>query len=174
MTAGTTKNIKKYESYKYAFQRLQEAIEGEFFLESIIIAESIISDRLLSYLVQRIQVLESTAQLPNERTSLGALTKQWRQLEQKVPYKDWEDLISEVDQWRGDRNECAHGLVKSRPGSPTQPVEEFLNKARVCSLQGKQLSRAVCNWTQTRKSEITKEAQRSKKLGDLSKTTQAN
>lgn len=156
MIAGTTKNVKKYESYKYAFERLKEATEGEFFLESVIIAESIISDRLLSYLVERLQNLDLTEKIPNERTSLGELIRKWRQLEQKVPYKDWEDLISEVDKWRGDRNECAHGLVKSHPGSPTKPVEEFLNKASDCALQGKKLARDVCNWTQRRKSEMRK------------------
>jgi hypothetical protein len=162
MTAVTKKNVKKYESYKYAFERLQEAIEREFFLESIVIAESIIADRLLSYMVERIQVLELSDKLPTPRISLGNLIQQWARLEQKVPYRDWEDLISEVDKWRGDRNECAHGLVKSNPGNSTKPVVEFLNTARDCALQGKKLARDVCDWTQRRKSQIRKEAQRQK------------
>ena len=68
MTAVTNKNVRKYESYKYAFERLQEAIEREFFLKSSVITESIIADRLLSYMVERIQVLELSDKLPTPRT----------------------------------------------------------------------------------------------------------
>ncbi|HEY9860127.1 MAG TPA: hypothetical protein V6D16_11530, partial [Candidatus Obscuribacterales bacterium] len=56
--------------------------------------------------------------------------------------------------WRGDRNECAHGLVKSSPGDSTRPVEEFRNKARDCALPGRQLARDLCSWTQSQKTKI--------------------
>ncbi|GAX40780.1 hypothetical protein NIES4075_17460 [Tolypothrix sp. NIES-4075] len=156
MLVETTKNVKKYESYKYAFERLKEAIEREFFLEAVVIAESIISDRLISYLVVRHQELKTSEKLPNTKTSLGKLIEKWQQIDQKVSYKDWDDLIKDVDKWRGDRNECAHALVKSNPGSSTHSVEEFVTKSRNCALVGTKLARAVCSWTQSRKAKIPK------------------
>lgn len=156
MIIETTKNIKKYESYKYAFERLKEAIDQEFFLEAVVISESIISDRLISYLVVRHQELKTSDKLPNTRTSFGTLIQKWQQIDQKVSYKDWDDLIKDVDKWRIDRNECAHALVKSNPGSSTHSVEEFVNKSRNCALIGIKLARAVCSWTQSKKTKITK------------------
>ncbi|HEY9747144.1 MAG TPA: hypothetical protein V6C63_00480 [Allocoleopsis sp.] len=157
MTSDSSKNITKYESYKYAFERLQEALEKEFFLEAVMIAESIVADRLLSYLTLKLQEAESDKTL-NPRAALKHLIDQWAKLDGIVIYKERQNLISDIDQWRGDRNECAHGLVKSNPGDPTKPVEEFRNKARDCALQGKQLARDLCSWTQSQKSKIRKSA----------------
>jgi hypothetical protein len=158
MTSDSIKNITKYESYKYAFEQLQVAFESEFFLEAVVIAESIISDRLLSYLTQRTQGTDTARKRSVKYINFGDLIRDWRKLDQKVSYKDWDDLIQAVDHWRGDRNECAHSLVKSNPGDPTKPVEEFRLKARECALQGKQLARGLCSWTQSQKSKISKSA----------------
>lgn len=156
MIIETTKNIKKYQSYKYAFERLKEAIDKEFFLEAVVISESIISDRLISYLTVRYQQLNSSEKLPDTKTSLNHLIQKWQQIDQKVSYKDWDDLIKDVDKWRIARNECAHALVKSNPGSSTHSVEEFVKKSRNCALIGTTLARAVSSWTQSKKTKITK------------------
>jgi len=65
-------------------------------------------------------------------------------------------LIDAVKLWSYDRNECAHSLVKSQPGEPTKPLEEFVKTSSDCALNGKQLARDVCGWTQSRKSKIKK------------------
>ncbi|MBD1895150.1 hypothetical protein [Coleofasciculus sp. FACHB-129] len=156
MKTKTTKNIIKFQSYKFAFERMEEAIQKEFFLESIMIAESIISDRLLSYLVVRLKESGETHQFTNKETFLGRLIQEWKRRDEKVPYKTREDLIDAVRLWSYDRNECAHGLVKSRPGDPTTSVEEFTKKASNCAVNGKQLARDICSWTQSKKSKIRK------------------
>jgi hypothetical protein len=132
MTSDSIKNITKYESYKYAFERLQEALDQEFFLEAVMIAESIVAERLLSYLTFRLKATKSDRTL-NPRAALKQLIEQWEKLDGSVVHKERQNLISDIDQWRGDRNECAHGLVKSNPGDPTKPVEEFRLKARECA-----------------------------------------
>ncbi|MFE1747430.1 hypothetical protein [Coleofasciculus sp. H7-2] len=156
MKAETTKNIIKFQSYKFAFERMEEAIKKEFFLESIMIAESIISDRLLSYLIVKLKEAGETHQFTNKETFLGRLIQEWKRRDEIVPYKTREDLIDAVRLWSYDRNECAHGLVKSQPGEPSISVEEFIKKASECAVNGKQLARDVCSWTQTKKSKIRK------------------
>jgi hypothetical protein len=141
-----SKNIPKYESYKYAFNRIEEAIEKGFYLEATVMAESIISDRLLNYLS-----MKSYPKPYHHKTALGTLIRSWRELDQKVFYKDREDLIDDIDNWREDRNECAHGLAKSNPGTPTKPVEEFVQKAFSCAVEGQQLAKYICNWHTTEK-----------------------
>ena len=49
-TRRNSRNTAKYESYTEAWRRIKAAQEKEFFLEAIVIEESIISDRLVSYL----------------------------------------------------------------------------------------------------------------------------
>ncbi|MBD1891298.1 hypothetical protein [Trichocoleus sp. ST-U2] len=84
------------------------------------------------------------------------MIQEWKRRDEKVPYKTREDLIDAVRLWSYDRNECAHGLVKSRPGDPTTSVEEFTKKASNCAVNGKQLARDICSWTQSKKSKIRK------------------
>lgn len=43
------KNLQKYLSYKEAWTRINKAIKAKYFLEAIVIEESIMSDRLISF-----------------------------------------------------------------------------------------------------------------------------
>lgn len=45
-----SKNMTKYESYKFAFDRIEEALNENFPFEAIVLEESIITDRLQSFL----------------------------------------------------------------------------------------------------------------------------
>jgi len=69
MADETRKNKRKYQSYRFAFERIDEAIAKEFFLEAIMIAESIISERLLSYLVVTLKEAGETHQFTNKNLS---------------------------------------------------------------------------------------------------------
>ncbi|MEA5571315.1 hypothetical protein [Calothrix sp. UHCC 0171] len=151
MLVKVAKNIRKYESYKYGFERIKLAIEEEFFLEAIIYAESIISDRLLNHLVYRQTMSENVEKLPSIKTSLAELIKQWKKIDGQVPWKEREDLTEDIDKWRCQRNECAHSLAKSNPGNPTKPVKEFINLARESAVEGKILAQYICAWTQQQK-----------------------
>jgi len=60
----TEKNYTKYESYRFAFDQIDRAIKDGYFLEAITIEESILADRLISFL----QLKGISA---NERFTLG-------------------------------------------------------------------------------------------------------
>lgn len=133
-------NVTKYQSYKYAFERMKQAIEREFFLEAIMIAESIISDRLISYLSET-----------KTRTYLYQLVEKWEKIDNQVTWKDRTNLIIDVKTWGRQRNICAHQVVKSLPGEPTTAVEEFTFIAQECALEGQILARYVCDWRSAQK-----------------------
>ncbi|MGB7416419.1 MAG: hypothetical protein WA902_19600 [Thermosynechococcaceae cyanobacterium] len=144
-------NAEKYESYKEAWARISLAIENGFFLEAVTIEESIISDRLISYLSRP----TTSIPLSEGRHGLYTLTKKWKsELPSGLPFGEYTDLISEVDTWRCLRNEIVHAIVKSEPGQSHQPIEQFLQKAQESAEVGTKLARAVCKWTQEQNKEI--------------------
>ena len=61
------------------------------------------------------------------------------------------DVRDRLDEWRMDRNEIVHKLVRSDPGEPTLPVDEFLEKAKQCCETGEDLSKQVVNWNKREK-----------------------
>jgi hypothetical protein len=55
-------------------------------------------------------------------------------------------LPDKVDRWRKRRNRAVYGLTKSEPGTPTEPLEEFLAEAASTADRGLLLAAAVSNW----------------------------
>lgn len=139
-------NLAKYISYKEAWARIKDANRKGFHFEVVTICESIISDRLQSYVLG---VTIGTSS--NEHYTFKKLISKWRSLENgKVPYKKSADLSMEVDEWRKARNEVVHGLVKSKPGQATENVESFLLKAEKTAQAGMVLARQVSDWHNNR------------------------
>ena len=140
----TKKNIAKGESFQYAFRRIKEARAAGFHLEVIALSESIISDRLMSY-VDHFHHADVEM-----KTGLGNLLDRWKSLDGSrtwdASYGTWEDLHAAVDGWRGNRNETLHRACKSLPGTPTKPVADFEELAAATSEEGALLARAVCDW----------------------------
>jgi hypothetical protein len=136
------RNKSKYFSYKAAWERINIAMEAGFHLEAITIEESIISDRLLSYII---------GVAPNSkvhaRSGLGELISQWRKHAGASLMKlDGKDLGKAADAWRVKRNTAVHGLVKSSPGTPTMQPDDFFELARLTAEEGKILAREIQNW----------------------------
>jgi len=119
---------------------MKKAIEGKFYLEAITIQESIITDRLLSFVIRKELIDTSDNKLLIRNVSLNNLTKLSKQ------HFDDETLINELNEFRLSRNNCIHAMVKSFPGNPTQKVSEFQKLARETSLSGKALTRKVDAW----------------------------
>jgi Arc/MetJ-type ribon-helix-helix transcriptional regulator len=149
------KNPGKYKSYREAWSRIKQAQENQFFLEAITIQESIISDRLISFLagsnVKNILTKDKRGRWP----SFGNLIQRWES-EFSEELKSGEtqnlaNLINAVDQWRNDRNEAIHAIVKSDPGEPTQDIDLFLRTAKKVAEQGTYLAKEVCKWHQAQK-----------------------
>jgi hypothetical protein len=136
-----TKNVAKYLSYKEAWRRVGAAIEGGFHFEAVAICESIISDRLLSYLHG---IDPSSKLLPH--SPFASLIKAWRQTTKELPLSDGINLCEAVDSWRLERNAVVHSLTKSLPGTATVPLSEFLCRAEAAAKTGERLAREVSKW----------------------------
>lgn len=134
-------NAAKYESYKEAWARIRQALEAGFYLEAIVIEESIIADRLTSYLT-------ACGRMPTARfPGLFQLVQSWRQDEVPALDNQLGDLKKAInDDWRIARNDAVHAIVKSPPGTPTTPVDDFLDRAKMAAELGAELARAVDRW----------------------------
>lgn len=119
---------------------MKKAIQEKFYLEAITIQESIITDRLLSFVIRKglLVISDNNFYLPN--VSLNNLTKLSKE------YFDDETLISELNAFRLSRNNCIHAMVKSYPGNPTQKVGDFQKLAKETSLVGRLLTRKIAAW----------------------------
>jgi hypothetical protein len=121
-------------------------------LEAITIQESIISDRLISFL-SRPKASRPLSKKKNEQfPSLNQLIRQWRlEFPNALQSGSYLDLIEAVDKWRRIRNEAIHAIVKSDPGESTQPIDLFLQKAQEAAEEGERLTREVCKWCKKEK-----------------------
>ena len=128
-------NLAKYESYRYAFRRIKEALAAGYSLEATALCESIISDRLTSMLLGR----GATTKKKPERLSLGDLVSLWRKHERNGE----RDLRECVDRWRNRRNASVHAACKSAPGTPTKAVGDFLRESENCAREGERLAGEV-------------------------------
>ena len=123
----------KYLSYRFAFQRMKEAIDAGFFLEASTIAESVISDRLLSACNRKGPV---STKLPLSRLIDIAIT-----LKPAVPTPE------SLHEWRIARNQVIHAVAKSAPGKSTLKVSEFMELAESTAVNGLKLARIVATWS---------------------------
>lgn len=139
-------NSAKAKSYAWCFQRMKEAHEAGFHLEAIALAESIITDRLLSFIRGALkngtghhvrQVMRRSA----DEVTLGPLIKCLEEsaIEPGIP-------IGELDAWRRARNTLLHGLAKSDPDQPTKDLDGLLREASTAAQQGRRLARMVADW----------------------------
>ena len=139
----TPKNRIKGASFTYAFGRINTAIKQEFYLEAVTLAESVISDRLYSFVKHR----EGKV---NKKTTLHQLISKAQKLSTStVTTKYGNDMFQALDQWRINRNTCVHSVAKSEPGEPTITVDEFTAMAKASAIEGKKLARLVCDWHRT-------------------------
>ena len=135
----------KKERYIEAYARIESSIKTKHYFEAITIEESIISDRLASF-------LEATGTLKTDqihRQSFANLIMLWR-LATNNPGSIWEEckeLISKVDSWRGQRNKYVHGLVKFPFQKANIPnTADFIKGAEKTAIEGKELANQVSDW----------------------------
>lgn len=142
-----TGNVRKFLSYREAWARIQQSQSAGFYLETIALVESIISDRLTSVLVNAGQIRRK-AEI-RKYPGFSDLIKEWQSLCPKpIVQGSYSHLQDAVDHWRLERNRLIHGMVRSHPGSPTVEVGEFITDAQKTAQQGATLARAVCIWSE--------------------------
>lgn len=135
-------NYAKYLSYAEAWARINSAIDAGYYFEAVTLCESIISDRLLSY-------VRGTDKLNKAdiKTPFAKLIADWRKITKgNLPDYGASDLGAAIDKWRVERNEVVHGLTKSNPGLPPPPVASFLERAKTAAVDGKKLAKAISKW----------------------------
>lgn len=140
-TTAKLGNIAKADSYREAHARIKTAGEQHFYIESAAIMESIISDRLLSY-------LHGAHGHPprNKNGTHHSFNNLIQALAKHHQEQDIVDFCQELHDWRDSRNKAIHSIVMSDPGNPTENVDTFLAKAEKCHEKGKKLTRQVENW----------------------------
>lgn len=137
-------NAAKFWSYREAWTRIKQAQEQGFYLEAVTIEESIISDRLMSYLASAGtgEQVENSGHHPSFRR----LIQLWReQCLLAEPQESW-TLQEQVDQWRLRRNTVVHGIVKLPDEAPQDTIIQFVEEAKQSAEEGERLSRAVDDW----------------------------
>lgn len=139
-------NVEKYSSYREAWTRINLACEHEFYLEAVALVESIITDRLIVYL-SAVEAIERPVEVRGY-PRFNTLLQKWRKHHpEPIIVGAVTDLHAAVDRWRNFRNEVVHGMVKSHPGTPTTPIDEFLAHARLAAHEGRDLAKAVSSWS---------------------------
>ena len=156
-------NQVKYFSYKEGFSLMKEALGNDklqYTISAIAIAESIIADRLHSYLYYNnsdwlnnntgSNGYVSTTKLSNKLSAI------FRKVEVKIDssqIKDLKtsDLFGEITAWLVSRNKVLHSMAKSEPGSPTQNVDEFKKFSHNTAIKGYHLARLISKWFNSQK-----------------------
>jgi hypothetical protein len=129
------KNSGKYWNYRIVWSRISQAIDDGYHLEAVTIVESIIADRVLSFLVSRgVSVKPHTAL----HTLIASLRKE--------ADDEGRLLADRIDAWRKHRNTLVHGIVKSARGEAPIDMMDFVELAEITAREGRSLARSVSAW----------------------------
>lgn len=146
-----TMNTEKHSSYTAAWSRMSSAIEQGYYLEAVAIQESMMFDRIRSFLEYVVQ-----DEVKNE-TPFGRVVRRWEaelNADGKRQPPRWEndsDLPKRILDWIDARNVVVHKMVRSRPGTPTMPIDQFLALAKSAAEGGAILCREVSDWHRRQK-----------------------
>ena len=143
MSQKSTKgNHEKFLSYKLAHGRMKGAVEAGFPLEAVAIAESLITDRLLTF------INFHGADFDPERSTLGGVAQKAAKI-CRVKTKDLqgEALASEAERWAKERNSILHSIAKSGQGvGPKISGDTFVEHAHSVAERGLELLKKVKSW----------------------------
>ena len=143
-------NVLKAKSYAAAWHQIDKAINAGFFIEAISIQESIISDRLFHHLHEHLEL-----PLRNSRNQHHSLSDLIRYAQNKSGHaKGTDNIFFRISGWRKNRNDAVHALVRSDPGMPTKPANEFFACAENAALEGARCARDIDNWCKREKTTI--------------------
>ena len=151
------KNL-KYESYKEANNLLNDAIENNDLprcIAAIAVCESIIADRLESYL--KFKAPEIFIEKGKEKKFVATAKmvteclKHFSELKIDVNSKKFGkvesiNLFKDLQNWLKSRNDICHRFVRSNPGRPTKEVGEFHKAAIQAAEEGFKLTKLVSKW----------------------------
>lgn len=146
----TDPNTTKYESYAEAWRRMKAATDAGFYLEAIAIQESMIFDRIRSF-VEHVSSIEIKDKTPYSTLIVHLESALKKDAKKEQRWDNDPDLIERLRNWGDRRNRAVHRIVRSKPGTPTQPIDEFLMEAQETAEQGAKLAREVSDWFRKQK-----------------------
>ena len=134
-------NANKYLRYREAWTRIKEAMNDGYYFEAVTLEESIICDRLISY-------LEGRGVTCVDYQSFDYLIKAWERDTGSIPISEGNisNLQKSVCEWKQLRNKVVHEMVKSCPDTGLDDIQSFMEEARCAAEEGAKLARAVDNW----------------------------
>ncbi|MFZ0244250.1 hypothetical protein [Candidatus Binatus sp.] len=151
-------NVKLRDRYQNAWERIDGALEQGFYFEAIAVEESILSNRITSFLygIKSLTAADlegRTATRKKRFWSLDQLIKLWRKAkEEGLVLEDSVCLIDRANDWRCRRNRALHELTKSFPGKPPEAdLCVFVDDVRETAQLGKRLASDVSNWHKRQK-----------------------
>jgi hypothetical protein len=135
-------NQAKYLSYRLAHERMKAAIQAGFPLEAVAIQESLLTDRLLSF------INFYGAGFDPEKSTLGRVAEKAAAIcRETTKDVEGENLAIAAVEWSFDRNAIIHAIAKSGQGQgPRIQADFFLEHASGVADRGTSLVRAIKNW----------------------------
>ena len=152
------KNKLKYESYKAANKLLNQARvynDLPMCIAAITFCESIIADRLQSFLTYEVPTVFLKRGKENKFVSTGEMTQKCLKLfpryqiernSKNIGKIKSVDLFEDIKIWLSSRNDICHGFVKSKPGTPTKEIIAFHKAAIQAAEEGFKLTKLVSKW----------------------------
>jgi hypothetical protein len=151
------KNL-KYESYKEANNLLNDARENNDLprcIAAIAVCESIIADRLQSFLIFKAPELFFERGKEKRFVFTGKMVteclKHFPKFKIDVNSKNFGklesiNLFKDLQAWLSMRNDICHGFVKSKAGTPTKEISIFHKAAIQAAEEGFKLIKLVSKW----------------------------
>ncbi len=138
-----TGNQAKYQSWRLAHERMDAAMAAGFPLEAVAIAESLITDRLLSFANFHGAGFDNP-----EMATLGRVAKKVVEICQATtPDAQGQALAEKAQCWAKDRNTVLHGIAKSAQGTgPAITANDFVAHAQEVAQRGLELVKEIKAW----------------------------
>ena len=138
--ASFNKNSARKEFYAQASVRVKIALSAEYYLEAIALIESLISDRLESYIEKETQQSDGFRDLGrNIRTA-----KRHANNSSITGVEELSACLEEIDNWRPIRNRLLHEAVKLEDGQP-KSWNDMMAAAKQAAYDGEKLFRDLNN-----------------------------
>ena len=148
----TIDNMEKYNTYKNSYEKLELAIENEFYFEACLITYAIIEDRLSS--IMKYNGLKADRLSMYEKSNIikDLISNKTNGLENIFDIEEFK----EIDNWRRHRNDVVHALMES-----TYDIEEY----RKIALDGRKYAKYLSSCCTKIKS---------KKISDIRRENMSN
>ena len=128
---------RRQELYRKAHLAIKSALENQSWLEAIVIEESIISDRIESYLATHRNI--------REMQPLGTnIDRFQRYVNLEIPEN--RELLADLKAWKNSRNFAVHMMVKIEEGEDLD-WNSRVNLVKDSAIKGAKLAHRVKNWS---------------------------